>query len=117
MRFQLDIVRLWYQPNTSLLLLSCSTPEPSEREAALRQKIELLKRDRAAICLPKPSVGTEAEIGLRTGHQAGARARVADARKEKASLFYELVAVRVRAHESWKSFNIRVNPVLIPNSG
>ncbi|XP_011617659.2 uncharacterized protein ushbp1 [Takifugu rubripes] len=71
-----------------------STPEPLEREATLRQRIELLKRDRAAICLPKPSPGTEAEIGLRTGQQAGARARVADAKKEKASLFYELVAVR-----------------------
>lgn len=68
-----------------------------EREAALRQKIELLKRDRAAICLPNPSPGTEAETGLRTGQQAGARARMADAKKEKASLFYELVSVRVRA--------------------
>lgn len=67
-----------------------------EREAALRQKIVLLKRDRAAICLPNPSPETEAG-GLRTGQQAGARARMADAKKEKASLFYELVSVRVRA--------------------
>lgn len=83
----------------------------------LRQKIELLKKDRAAICLPKPSLGAEAEVGLRTGQQAGARARVADAKKEKASLFYELVAVRVRANKSWESFNIRVNPALTLNSG
>lgn len=93
--FQLDVVR-HSVTNTFLLIQPCSTPEPMEREAALRQKIELLKRDRAAICLPNPSPETEAG-GLRTGQQGGARARMADAKKEKASLFYELVSVRVRA--------------------
>lgn len=71
-----------------------SPPELMEREAALRQKIELLKRDREAISLPKPSPGTEAETGLRTCQQAGARAKMADAKKEKASLFYELISAR-----------------------
>lgn len=71
-----------------------------EREAALRQKIELLKRDREAISLPKPSPRTEAETGLRTCQQAAARAKMADAKKEKASLLYELISARVEASNS-----------------
>ncbi|CAG00762.1 unnamed protein product [Tetraodon nigroviridis] len=71
-----------------------STPELMEREAALRQKIELLKRDREAVSLPKASPGTEAETGLRACQQAGARAKMADPKKEKASLFHEFLSVR-----------------------
>lgn len=71
-----------------------------EREAALRQKIELLKRDREAIGLPKPSPAAEAESGLRTWEQAGARAKMAEAKKEKASLVCEIVSVRVGASNS-----------------
>lgn len=76
-----------------------------EREAVLRQKIECLKRDRAAISLPKPSPGVEGEMSPKTGPQAGPRgghvtkdnAKPPDAKKEKASLFYELISVRVGA--------------------
>lgn len=89
-----------HNPNASFLIQPRSTPELAEREAALRQKIELLKRDREAISLPKPSSGTEAETGPRTCQQAGARAKMADAKKEKASLFYELISVRVGASHS-----------------
>ncbi|XP_044056101.1 uncharacterized protein ushbp1 [Siniperca chuatsi] len=73
-----------------------------EREAVLRQQIERLKRDRAAICLPKPSSGVEGKINAETGHLAGSRgghvtkdyAKPPDTKKEKASLFYELISVR-----------------------
>lgn len=71
-----------------------------EREAALRQKIELLTREREAISLPKSSPGSEAETRLRACQQAGGRAKMADAQREKASLFYELVSVRVGASNS-----------------
>ncbi|KAI3368596.1 hypothetical protein L3Q82_025595 [Scortum barcoo] len=78
------------------------TPEPAEREAFLRQQIERLKRDRAAICLPKPSPGAEIKMSHETGHLAGSRgghmakdnAKAPDTKKEKASLFYELISVR-----------------------
>lgn len=72
-----------------------------ERKAVLRQKIERLKRDRAAISLPKQI--QEAEISPKTGHQAGSRhvtkdnAKLPDTKKEKASLFYGLISVRVGA--------------------
>lgn len=89
-----------HHPNAPLLIQHRRTPELMEREAALRQKIELLKRDREAISLPKPSLGTEAETRLRTSQQAGARAKMADAKKEKASIFYELISVRVGASNS-----------------
>lgn len=86
-----------------------------EREAVLRQKLELLKRARAAISLPKLSPGTEAETRLRTGLQA--RAKMADAKKEKASLFYELISVRVgapaftaNAHEAWRHLKSTIIP-------
>ncbi|XP_051233402.1 uncharacterized protein ushbp1 [Dicentrarchus labrax] len=78
------------------------TPELVEREAVLRQQIERLKKDRAAICLPKPSPGVEGKMSPETGHPAGSRgghvtkdnAKPPDAKKEKASLFYELISVR-----------------------
>ncbi|XP_034738279.1 colorectal mutant cancer protein [Etheostoma cragini] len=63
------------------------TPELVGREAVLRQQIERLKRERAAICLPKPSPGVEGKMSPETGH-------LADTKKEKASLFYELISVR-----------------------
>ncbi|XP_072295259.1 uncharacterized protein ushbp1 [Eucyclogobius newberryi] len=76
------------------------TPE-EEREVSLRQHIERLKRERAAICLPKTGPGgaackpipdSGAAPGSRTGH--GNKERPADTKKEKASLFYELISVR-----------------------
>ncbi|KAG7230589.1 hypothetical protein INR49_025306, partial [Caranx melampygus] len=77
-------------------------PEPMNREAVLRQQIERLKRDRAAICLPKPNPGAESKLSPETNHQAGSRGghvtkdnvRPPDVKKEKASLFYELISVR-----------------------
>ncbi|XP_029939535.1 uncharacterized protein LOC115382030 [Salarias fasciatus] len=46
-------------------------PEPVDREAALRQQIERLKKDRAAICLPKPAPGAENKLNPESGHQVG----------------------------------------------
>lgn len=76
-----------------------------ERETVLRQQIERLKRDRAALCLPKPSSGFEGKMNAETAHPAGSReghvtkdnAKPPDIKKEKASLFYELISVRVGA--------------------
>ncbi|XP_032381709.1 LOW QUALITY PROTEIN: colorectal mutant cancer protein [Etheostoma spectabile] len=78
------------------------TPELVGREAVLRQQIERLKRERAAICLPKPSPGVEGKMSPETGHLDGSRgghvtkdnAKPPDTKKEKASLFYELISVR-----------------------
>ncbi|KAF7657207.1 hypothetical protein LDENG_00030530 [Lucifuga dentata] len=78
------------------------TSELVEREAALRQKIERLKKDRAAICLPKPGPGIEGKLGpdtvttagMRGGHVTKDNAKLPDTKKEKASLFYELFSVR-----------------------
>ncbi|KAM7409693.1 hypothetical protein PAMA_001268 [Pampus argenteus] len=78
------------------------TPEMMEREAVLRQQIERLKRDRAAICLPQPGPGakdkmspnTGTPVGLRGGHVTKDNTRPPDSKKEKASLFYELISVR-----------------------
>ncbi|KAJ0065747.1 hypothetical protein NL108_017797, partial [Boleophthalmus pectinirostris] len=74
------------------------TPE-EEREVGLRQHIERLKRERAAICLPKAGAAQCKMIpdsgptpGSRTGHAS--RDRASDTKKEKASLFYELISVR-----------------------
>lgn len=75
-----------------------------EREAVLRQKIKRLKSDRAALCLPKQSTGAEGRMSPETGQQAGSRGghvtkdntKPSDTKKEKASLFYELISVRVR---------------------
>ncbi|XP_070817538.1 colorectal mutant cancer protein [Chaetodon trifascialis] len=78
------------------------TTELVEREAVLRQQIERLKRDRAAICLPKPRPGAEGKMSPETGHPAGSRGghvtkdntNPPETKKEKASLFYELISVR-----------------------
>ncbi|XP_076582802.1 colorectal mutant cancer protein [Chaetodon auriga] len=78
------------------------TPELVEREAVLRQQIERLKRDRTAICLPKPRLGAEGKMSSETGHPAGSRGghvtkdntKPPDTKKEKASLFHELISVR-----------------------
>ncbi|KAK7888882.1 hypothetical protein WMY93_024442 [Mugilogobius chulae] len=72
------------------------TPE-EDRKVSLRQHIERLKRERAAVCLPKTGPGgAECKLipdsgpapGSRTGHVNK------DTKKEKASLFYELISVR-----------------------
>lgn len=76
-----------------------------EREAALRQHIERLKKDRAAICLPKPGPRIEGKLGPDTATPAGTRgghvtkdnAKPPDTKKEKSSLFFELISVRVRS--------------------
>lgn len=81
------------------------SPEPMDREAALHQQIERLKRERASICLPKPNPGAESKPSPETNHQAGSRGghmtkdnvKPPDVKKEKASLFYELISVRVGA--------------------
>ncbi|XP_041647722.1 colorectal mutant cancer protein [Cheilinus undulatus] len=78
------------------------TPEQVEKEAALRQKIERLKRDRAAICPPIPSKRDEGKMNPETANLAGSRREAVtkeslkppDTKKEKASLFYELISVR-----------------------
>lgn len=77
------------------------TAEPEvDREAALRQQIERLKKDRAAICLPKPrpenKLSPEAgqPAGSRWGHMTKDNTKPPDTKKEKASLFYELISVR-----------------------
>ncbi|XP_029939481.1 uncharacterized protein LOC115381976 [Salarias fasciatus] len=75
-------------------------PEPVDREAALRQQIERLKKDRAAICLPKPAPGAENKLNPESGHQVGPRSdhpyrdNKTDNKKEKSSLFHELISVR-----------------------
>nr|XP_020511128.1 colorectal mutant cancer protein-like isoform X1 [Labrus bergylta] len=77
-------------------------PEQVEREAFLLQQIERLKRDRAAICPPKQCPRDEAKMSPEVSHLAGMRGapvtkengRPQDAKKEKASLFYELISVR-----------------------
>lgn len=76
---------------------------PSEREVALRQQIERLKRDRANICLLKPGPGAEGSInqdagipsGSRGGHLTKDHIPPTDSKTEKASLFYELISVKV----------------------
>ncbi|XP_069009357.1 colorectal mutant cancer protein isoform X1 [Embiotoca jacksoni] len=79
-----------------------STPEPVDREDALRQLIQRLKRDRAAICLSKPGPAVKTKLSPETGHPAGSRwghvlkdnTKPPDPKKETASLFYELISVR-----------------------
>lgn len=85
----------------SLYLPPHRAPELAEREAALRQKIECLKRERAAISLPRPSAGMEGRVSPKSGQQAGSKGghkdmtAPPDGKREKASLFYELVSARV----------------------
>lgn len=84
------------------------THELADRETVLRQRIEHLKRDRAAICRPSPRSGVKDEMSLNTGHLAGSRGghvtkdiiKPLEAKKEKASVFYELISVRVGAVHS-----------------
>ncbi|XP_038142454.1 colorectal mutant cancer protein isoform X1 [Cyprinodon tularosa] len=78
------------------------TQEPTERVAALRQQIERLKRERAAICLPKPGPGGEVKLSSEPGQAAGTRwgyamkdnTNPSESKREKASMFYELISVR-----------------------
>ncbi|KAM3876322.1 colorectal mutant cancer protein [Diretmus argenteus] len=78
-----------------------------EREAALCQKIECLKRDRAAVCLPKPGPGGEGKLSPDTGTLAVARggrgakdnANPPDTKREKDALFYELITVKEEMSE------------------
>lgn len=77
------------------------TPEPGDREAALRQQIERLKKDRAAICLPKPINTVENKLGAEFTHQAGPRSvhpykdtHKTENKKEKPTVFHELISVR-----------------------
>lgn len=73
-----------------------STPEQMEREVVLRQKIEHLKRSKAAICLPKSSSAVENEAAPKTrGATAKDRSWGPDGKKEKTSLLYEFISVRV----------------------
>uniref|UniRef100_A0A8C6V7V6 Usher syndrome 1C binding protein 1 n=1 Tax=Neogobius melanostomus TaxID=47308 RepID=A0A8C6V7V6_9GOBI len=76
------------------------TPE-EDREVSLRQLIESLKKERAAICLPKAGPGgAECKLIPDSGSASGSRAghmnrdRPPDTKKEKTSLFYELISVR-----------------------
>ncbi|XP_061594782.1 uncharacterized protein ushbp1 [Cololabis saira] len=74
--------------------------EPADRETVLRQLIERLKRDRAAVCLPrpgpegKPSSDAGQPAGTRSGHVTRDGSKPPDTKREKASLFYELISVR-----------------------
>lgn len=73
-----------------------STPEQMEREVALRQKIEQLKRNKAAMCLPKSSSAVENETAPKTrGTTAKDRSWGPEGKKEKTSLLYEFISVRV----------------------
>ncbi|XP_037326582.2 uncharacterized protein ushbp1 isoform X2 [Pungitius pungitius] len=78
------------------------TAELVQREAVLRQRIERLKRDRAAISRPKLSPGEECKTSPESDHPAASRAghgtkdntKPPDSKKAKASLFCELISVR-----------------------
>ncbi|XP_051929878.1 harmonin-binding protein USHBP1 isoform X1 [Hippocampus zosterae] len=93
-------------------------PELSDREVALRQLIERLKEDRAAICLPKPrphqavvkmSPDAGYPAGLRVGHLSK---EPAEGKRDKTSLFHELITTReemsdLRAHIRLKEKQLR----------
>lgn len=84
-----------------------STPEQMEREVALRQKIEHLKRDRAAICLPKSSPAVEGDAAPKTrGSAAKDGSRGPDGKKEKTSLLYEFISVRVGPGSAFNIYSI-----------
>ncbi|KAK2835293.1 hypothetical protein Q5P01_015777 [Channa striata] len=78
------------------------SPELVDRETFLRQRIERLKKERAAICPPKPHPGAEGKMspdtdqlaGSRGGHVTKDNSKPPDGKKEKASMFYELISVR-----------------------
>ncbi|XP_061540771.1 uncharacterized protein ushbp1 isoform X2 [Phycodurus eques] len=79
------------------------TPEPTDREVALRQLIERLKRDRAAIYLHKPRPH-QAEVkmspdagysaGMRVGHLSKDNTKPGESKRDKTSLFHELITAR-----------------------
>ena len=63
-----------------------------------------MKEDRAALCVPKPGPGGEGQLSPDTGTLAGPRGKgpkpgepTPNPSREKATLLYELVTVRVRA--------------------
>ncbi|XP_054646761.1 harmonin-binding protein USHBP1 isoform X2 [Dunckerocampus dactyliophorus] len=76
------------------------TPDFSEREVALHELIERLKRNRAAIFLPKLQAGVEmnpdagSPAGLRGGHLTKDNIKPAERHRDKTSLFHELITAR-----------------------
>ncbi|XP_077440670.1 uncharacterized protein ushbp1 isoform X3 [Vanacampus margaritifer] len=77
------------------------TPELTDREVTLRQLIEKLKGNRAAVCLPKPrphqaearmSTDVGYTSGLRVGHKDSTK--LAERKRDKTSLFHELITAR-----------------------
>ncbi|XP_077391085.1 colorectal mutant cancer protein isoform X3 [Festucalex cinctus] len=77
------------------------TPELTDREVTLRQLIEKLKGNRAAIFLPKPRPHqAEARMSTDDGYTSGLRAghkdntKPAESQRDKTSLFHELTTVR-----------------------
>ncbi|XP_057697607.1 harmonin-binding protein USHBP1 isoform X1 [Corythoichthys intestinalis] len=79
------------------------TPELTDREVTLRQLIERLKGDRAAIGLSRPRAH-QAEVkmtldavypaGLRVGHLSKDNSKHAERKRDKTSLFHELITAR-----------------------
>ncbi|KAM9796167.1 uncharacterized protein ushbp1 [Syngnathus typhle] len=67
------------------------TPEAIDREVALRQLIERLKRERAAICLPKPRLEKESAVSV--GHFSKDNKPV-ESKRDKTSLFHEMITAR-----------------------
>ncbi|XP_056133300.1 uncharacterized protein ushbp1 isoform X2 [Lampris incognitus] len=78
-----------------------------ERETALHQQIERLKRDRAAICIPKPGPGGKGKLspdpatlnGGGAGHGAKDTPNPSDIQKEKAALLHKLITVKEEMSE------------------
>ncbi|XP_061635284.1 uncharacterized protein ushbp1 isoform X2 [Phyllopteryx taeniolatus] len=75
------------------------TPELTDREVALRQLIERLKRDRAAIYLHKPrphqaEVKMSPDAGYSAGHLSKDNTKPAESKRDKTSLFHELITAR-----------------------
>nr|XP_057928321.1 harmonin-binding protein USHBP1 isoform X2 [Doryrhamphus excisus] len=76
------------------------TPDFSERELELHDIIERLKRNRAAIFLPKLHAGVEVNpdvgspAGLRSGHSSKDNIKPAERHRDKTSPFHELITAR-----------------------
>ncbi|KAK6313731.1 hypothetical protein J4Q44_G00151900 [Coregonus suidteri] len=79
-------------------------------EADIRERIERLKQDRAAVCVPKPGPGGEGNLSPDTGTLGGPRgsrggqggqdtSNPQSTNREKAVLLYELVTVREEMSE------------------
>ncbi|XP_029506894.1 colorectal mutant cancer protein isoform X1 [Oncorhynchus nerka] len=79
-------------------------------EADIRERIERLKQDRAAVCVPKPGPGGEGNLSPDTGTLAGLRgsrggqggqdtSNPQSTKREKAVLLYDLVTVREEMSE------------------